>query len=140
MFQTDASGQTVLGPDGHPIPALQGLVTGEIKPMHVDDMAIPTGLKSFGKAKGVALYLPQFEHPPTIVAGTKLKADDGTEIDGTGVADPTSVACKPETLDRACEAADRVIAMLGSLPLTESSVDVMNLAFAVRHYRNKEGK
>lgn len=110
-----------IGPDGHPIPEVQGVVNAVIQPILAKDI-------NFGEAvveaKGSALYLPNFVTPPTHDADGKL--------------DPSTVECVPLTLEAARAAAVRVTAMIERLPLTESAVDLMNLAYAVLHYGNKE--
>ncbi|RPH64997.1 MAG: hypothetical protein EHM89_00210 [Acidobacteria bacterium] len=106
-----------------PVPPVQGVVTAVIQPIRFKDVNIG---KADAGAKGSALYLPNFVTPPT--------------KDANGVVDTDSIECVPLTLEKAGEAAERVIAALERLPLSESTVDVMNLAFAVLHYQNKGAK
>ena len=58
-------------------------------------------------------------------------------IDADGTIDTDSIVCTQETLDAAHDAAERIVAMLERLPLTEGAIDVMNIAFSVLHYHNK---
>lgn len=127
------------GADGHPIPEIQGVVEAKIQPIHAKDLRVPAGI-SGGQARGVALRLPQFATPPKLVPGTEAVREDGTKVDGTGAPDPSSIEVTPETLACAVEAARRFITIFSKLPLTESSVDMMNLAVAVLHHDNKGNK
>ncbi len=112
-----------IGPDGHPIPEVQGVVNAEIQPIKFKDLNVG---KADVTAKGAALYLPNFVTPP-------LK-------DAAGAVVPESVECVPLTLEAAHRAALHTLAILDQLPLTEGAVDLMNLAFAVLHYENKGAK
>ena len=110
-----------IGPDGHPIPEVQGVVNAVILPILAKDIRLG---RAEVVAHGSALYLPNFVTPPAHDA-------DGKII-------PSSIECVPLTLEAAQAAALRVVAMIDRLPLTESAVDLMNLAYAVLHYGNKE--
>lgn len=107
---------------------------GYIQPIQFKDVRIG---KADAVAKGSALYLPNFVTPPQLIPGTEAKDDNGNPIPGTGDVVPETVECVPLTLEKAGEAARRVVAMQSKLPLNESSVDVLNLAYAILHYENK---
>jgi hypothetical protein len=114
-----------LGPDGHEIPEKQGVVDAVIQPIKAKDL-IGKGGAGFAVAKGVALYLPTWETPPTML-------EDGSM-------DPASVVCTELTLEKAGEAARRVLKLMSDMPLNELAVDLMNLAAAICHYENKGTK
>ena len=140
MYQTNPDGSNVLGPDGHPIPAVQGVVSAEIKPVHIRDMnlgAFSSEKRSSGLAVGHALILPQFETPPTLVPGTEAVRADGTKVENTGNPEPSSVVVTQVTIDQARHAAEQIAAMLHKMPLDPISVDIMNLAMTVLHFTNK---
>ena len=82
-----------LGPDGHPIPATQGVVDAKIQPIQSKDLLFK---KSLAVAQGSALFLPAFISPP--------------EHDASGAINGSTVECVPMTLEKAGEAARRVVA------------------------------
>lgn len=119
-----------------PVPPKQGVVTAQIQPIQAKDV-----LKNLGKAdavaRGVALYLPQFAKPPQLQPGTEARDDNGDPILGTGVPVPESVEVVPLTLEKARDAALRVLKHASQMPINELSVDLLNLAYALLHYENK---
>lgn len=93
---------------------------GYVQPIQAQDI---TNIgRAMVVAKGSALYLPNFTKPPEMV---------GDQIV------PESVECVPLTLEKAGEAAQRIVAMQSKLPLSDVSVDLLNVAYAVMHYQNK---
>ncbi len=120
--------------DGNPL--VQGVVDALIQPL--DPKLIMKNLGAgMAAARGVTLYLPTFETPPQLVAGTETKRDDGSIVVGTGDAVLESIVCSAMTLEKAGEAARRVLAHQSQMPINELTADLLNLAYALIHYENK---
>lgn len=111
------------GPDGHPIPEQQGVVNAEIQPILIKDIRLG---RAMAAAEGVAI------HEPNFVTDLTRDAD--------GAIDPKSIECVPLTLEKAHEAAVRIIAAMERLPVTPATADVLNIAFALLHFENQGAK
>lgn len=129
----------LIGPDGHPIPEKQGIVTAKIAPIEAGQVmrrALGRGLFSLA---GTALMYPQFTTPPAFKSGTEGRRADGTVVELTGELDnPDSVFVTSKTLDNARAACAKVLAN-PRIKLTGNALDVALLSMA-RGILKLEGK
>lgn len=131
---------TLLGPDGHPIPEIQGVVTGYIQPVD-GGQVIRRAMNKGGlfSMTGSALRYPQFTAPPSFKQGTEGRRADGTIVEHTGELEhPDSVFVTPQTLENARNACSNVLAN-PRIKLTGTALDVALLSLA-RGILKLEGK